>query len=232
MALLGLGRFSPSTTALFLCDMQAKFQSFKFENIVINSNTVLHAAQLMSIPTFATEQYPKGLGSTVPELELAKFNIVPHSKTSFTMVIPELLDQMRVSMSETKSVILCGIEARACITATTLGNKTLVPLVLSFKRMIFPKVLIICIFFIYFNKVAVCLCVRNIFLYNHLLLCHDYPSLSSNFYQQGKTTTTNSISYFCVMITKVLVQTFNTGENINGATLPVSQLEQGGTWGH
>merc|ERR1719158_759596 len=44
----------------------------------------------MTMPTFATEQYPKGLGATVPELELAKFNIVPHSKTCFTMIIPEL----------------------------------------------------------------------------------------------------------------------------------------------
>ena len=45
--------------------------------------------------------------------------------------------------------------------------------------------------------------------FNHILLCHDYPCLSSNFYHQGKTTT-NLISYFCVMITDVLVQTFNT----------------------
>merc|ERR1719342_1927733 len=74
----------------------------------------------MSMPTFATEQYPKGLGATVPELELAKFNIVPHSKTCFTMIIPDLLDQMKSSMPETKSVILCGIETQACITATTL----------------------------------------------------------------------------------------------------------------
>ena len=57
------------------------------------------------------------------------------------------------------------------------------------------------------------------------------PSLSSNFYHQGKTTT-NSITYFCVMITKVLVQTYNTRGNINGATLPVSKLEQGGAWPH
>ena len=58
------------------------------------------------------------------------------------------------------------------------------------------------------KQLFVCVFVRDIFLYNHLLLCHDYPSLSSNFYHQGKTT--NSISYFCVTITDVLVQTFNT----------------------
>ena len=39
--------------------------------------------------------------------------------------------------------------------------------------------------------------------------------------------TTNSI-----MITQVLVQTYTTRENNNGATNPVSQLEQGGTWHH
>merc|ERR1719447_2118385 len=52
----------------------------------------------MEMPTFATEQYPKGLGATVPELEIAKFNIVPHSKTCFTMIIPELLEQMNSSL--------------------------------------------------------------------------------------------------------------------------------------
>ena len=31
-----------------------------------------------------------------------------------------------------------------------------------------------------------CLFVPNIFLHNHQLLCQDYPSLSSNFYHQGK----------------------------------------------
>ena len=52
---------------------------------------------------------------------------------------------------------------------------------------------------IYINKVAVCVFVQNIFLYN----CHDSPSLSSNFYHQGKTT--NSITYFCVTIIQGLV---------------------------
>ena len=73
------------------------------------------------MPTFATEQYPKGLGPTVPEIELAKFNIVPHAKTCFTMCLPELVEQMKAAQPETKSVILCGIETQACITHTTLG---------------------------------------------------------------------------------------------------------------
>merc|ERR1719264_1713197 len=74
----------------------------------------------MEVPTFATEQYPKGLGPTVPEIELAKYNIVPFSKTCFTMILPELMEKFKAAQPETKSVILCGIETQACITATTL----------------------------------------------------------------------------------------------------------------
>merc|ERR1719350_1611230 len=38
----------------------------------------------MSMPTFATEQYPKGLGPTVPEIELEKFGIPAHAKKCFS----------------------------------------------------------------------------------------------------------------------------------------------------
>ena len=77
-------------------------------------------------------------------------------------------------------------------------------------------------------RVFLCLSVPNktYVLAYHLLLCHDFLSLSSNFYHQGKKTT-NSITFFCVMITQVLVQTFNTR-----TTLLVSQLEHGGTLCH
>ena len=41
----------------------------------------------------------------------------------------------------------------------------------------------------YINKVAVCLCVRDIFLYN----CHDYLSLSSNFDHKGENNQLNHL---------------------------------------
>ena len=61
-----------------------------FDKIVFNSNRVLNAAKIMEMPVMATEQYPKGLGKTVPEIEVAKFGIVPFEKTCFTMAIPEV----------------------------------------------------------------------------------------------------------------------------------------------
>ena len=83
-------------------------------------SSMVKSYHILLVPTIATEQYPKGLGATVPELEISKFNITPHSKTCFTMMIPEVLKQ--INEGKTKSVILCGIETQACITATTLGE--------------------------------------------------------------------------------------------------------------
>ena len=39
----------------------------------------------MELPILATEQYPKGLGPTVPELGLVEANIKPYAKTCFSM---------------------------------------------------------------------------------------------------------------------------------------------------
>merc|ERR1712080_394754 len=81
---------------------------------------VLNAVKIMDMPALATEQYPKGLGHTVPEIELAKFNITPYSKTCFSMTLPDLMEELKSCQPDTKSIILCGIETHACIFHTTL----------------------------------------------------------------------------------------------------------------
>ena len=84
-------------TSLFLCDMQEKFRpNIKFfDEVVANSSRVLKAASVLEIPVLATEQYPKGLGPTVPELGLSEASIKAYPKTCFSMVIPELMKELR-----------------------------------------------------------------------------------------------------------------------------------------
>ena len=105
--LRGLGKVNPATTALFLCDMQVKFRPniVQFDNIVANSARVVAAARLLGLPILASEQYPKGLGPTVPELKLAELDITAHSKTCFTMAIPALLDQLRTAQPGTRCCV-------------------------------------------------------------------------------------------------------------------------------
>lgn len=122
MAVRNLGRIVPKNSALFLCDMQEKFRPMisYFPQIIHNSNRVLNAVKIMDMPVFATEQYPKGLGPTVKEIEIEKYGIKPYSKTCFSMVLPELMSELNSTQPDTKSVILCGIETHACIQHTTM----------------------------------------------------------------------------------------------------------------
>uniref|UniRef100_UPI0037E95224 isochorismatase domain-containing protein 2 n=1 Tax=Semicossyphus pulcher TaxID=241346 RepID=UPI0037E95224 len=112
-----LGRLSSKDAVLFLCDMQEKFRPniFQFNNIVSNAARLLQASRVLEIPPILTEQYPKGLGPTVPELGAA--DLKAHSKTSFTMMIEEVKKELE-ALGNPKQAILCGIEAHACIACT------------------------------------------------------------------------------------------------------------------
>ncbi|XP_018415082.1 PREDICTED: isochorismatase domain-containing protein 2 isoform X1 [Nanorana parkeri] len=115
MSLTRLGRLGQKSSVLFLCDMQEKFRhniAF-FPQIVSVASRLLQAGKMLDIPVIVTEQYPKGLGPTVPEL--GADGIKKYSKTCFTMMIPEVEKELQ-SFPERRSVILCGIEAQACIT--------------------------------------------------------------------------------------------------------------------
>ncbi|XP_064236861.1 isochorismatase domain-containing protein 2 isoform X2 [Aotus nancymaae] len=113
-----LGRVFPGSSILFLCDMQEKFRHkiAYFPQIVSVAARMLRVAQLLEVPVMLTEQYPQGLGPTVPELGAE--GLRPLSKTCFSMV-PALRQELD-SRPQLQSVLLCGIEAQACILNTTL----------------------------------------------------------------------------------------------------------------
>ncbi|XP_077979118.1 isochorismatase domain-containing protein 2-like [Glandiceps talaboti] len=119
MASRRLGKIAIETSALFLCDMQEKFRpSIKyFPQIVEVAGRMLTAAKILKIPVVTTEQYPKGLGPTVPELDVKGSSKIV-AKTCFTMVLPEI--EEHIKNLGVKSVILCGIETQACIQATAI----------------------------------------------------------------------------------------------------------------
>ncbi|XP_077431094.1 isochorismatase domain-containing protein 2 isoform X1 [Vanacampus margaritifer] len=125
----GIGRLTTKDAVLLLCDMQEKFRPniFQFTNIVSNAARLLQAGRVLGIPAIVTEQYPKGLGPTVPELGAE--GLTAHAKTSFTMMTEEVQKEMQI-LGNPKQAILCGIEAHACIAvkkktfATRLVNES------------------------------------------------------------------------------------------------------------
>ncbi|XP_007955467.1 isochorismatase domain-containing protein 2 [Orycteropus afer afer] len=113
-----LGRIHPRSSVLFLCDMQEKFRHniAYFPEILFVAARMLKVAQLLEVPALVTEQYPKGLGHTVPELHTNGLPVLP--KTTFSMV-PALRQELD-ARPQLCSVLLCGIEAQACVLSTAL----------------------------------------------------------------------------------------------------------------
>uniref|UniRef100_A0A8C3YSJ4 Isochorismatase domain containing 2 n=1 Tax=Catagonus wagneri TaxID=51154 RepID=A0A8C3YSJ4_9CETA len=113
----GLGRVVPGSSILFLCDMQEKFRHLVyFSQIVSVAARMLKVARLLDVPAVLTEQYPQGLGPTVPELGAE--GLQPWPKTCFSMV--PVVQQELDARPQLRSVLLCGLETQACVLHTAL----------------------------------------------------------------------------------------------------------------
>ncbi len=87
------------------------------ENVIRNIRTLLAFAKKMAIPILITEQYPKGLGETVPEIKTGLGSILPMEKVSFSCCGVEMFNN-KLNRSERKQVILTGIETHVCVLQT------------------------------------------------------------------------------------------------------------------
>ncbi|KAL0963265.1 hypothetical protein UPYG_G00351890 [Umbra pygmaea] len=115
-----LGNLIPATTVFFCCDMQERFRpAIKyFGDIISVGQRLLQGARILGIPIIVSEQYPKGLGSTVPEMDLTGARLV-FPKTKFSMVLPET-EAALAELPGVRSVVLFGVETHVCIQQTAL----------------------------------------------------------------------------------------------------------------
>jgi len=79
--------------------------------VVARAVRLAEAAQVLDVPVCATEQYPAGLGPTVPELAAYPQNVV--EKTRFSGVAdPTLLPP------GAREIVVAGVEAHVCVLQT------------------------------------------------------------------------------------------------------------------
>ena len=122
------GPLLASKSVLMLCDIQTRFQPIIHEckSVIQVASTLAQTASILKIPTVATEQYPKALGSTVPEL--SKYlksaenpdGAAVFSKMKFSMYTDEVAKHISDIRPDFTDAILVGIEAHVCIQQTTL----------------------------------------------------------------------------------------------------------------
>uniref|UniRef100_A0A8B9PZN0 Isochorismatase domain containing 2 n=1 Tax=Apteryx owenii TaxID=8824 RepID=A0A8B9PZN0_APTOW len=121
MAGARLGKVTPGSSILFLCDMQERFRPSVafFPQIVAVAARLLQACRELGVPAVVTEQHPRALGPTVPEL--GAHDLPKHPKTCFSMVVPAVEAELRARPG-LASVLLCGIETQACILVRPRGG--------------------------------------------------------------------------------------------------------------
>ncbi|XP_038598495.1 isochorismatase domain-containing protein 1 [Tachyglossus aculeatus] len=122
-----LGLLEPSGTVFLCCDLQDRFRPAVkyFGDIISVSQRLLQGARLLGLPVVVTEQYPKGLGATVEELDLSGAAaatagvraVVP--KTRFSMLVPAV-EAVLDDLPGLRSAVLFGVETHVCVQQTAL----------------------------------------------------------------------------------------------------------------
>jgi nicotinamidase-related amidase len=108
---------SADDTALLVVDVQGKLVTLipGHKRLIWNIRRLIDGADALGVAKAATEQYPQGLGPTVPELA-GKFTSIP-AKTAFSC--GECGGLFRGwSERGIRKVLLAGIEAHVCVQQT------------------------------------------------------------------------------------------------------------------
>jgi isochorismate hydrolase len=87
------------------------------QKVIRNILTLLAFAKGMAIPILITEQYPKGLRKTVPEIKMQLGNIPPIEKVSFSCCGAKTFNN-KLNQWGRRQIILTGIETHVCVLQT------------------------------------------------------------------------------------------------------------------
>jgi len=110
-----------ASSALLLIDLQARLMPAiaEAETVVLNARRLLTAARLLALPVMLTEQNPKGLGPTVPEL-------LAEAGNESSILAKQHFDACRAPgffevLPGRAQIVVAGCEAHVCVLQTALG---------------------------------------------------------------------------------------------------------------
>lgn len=107
-----MGLLERGETALVVVDIQEGFRPYaSFAGVADASRKLVRAARILEVPTIVSEQYPKGLGHTAPEVGLDDERTI--EKTVFSAARADGFD-----LGERAQAIVCGIETHVCVSQT------------------------------------------------------------------------------------------------------------------
>ena len=110
-------------TVLVVIDVQERLfpHIHDKETVSLNIRRLVRFASIIGMPIIVTEQYPKGLGRTIPEIRGLIQNLRPIEKLDFNCFGSR---EFREALEELKAenLILTGIEAHICVSQTAIDG--------------------------------------------------------------------------------------------------------------
>ncbi|MHB8105640.1 MAG: hydrolase [Dehalococcoidales bacterium] len=109
-------------TVLLLIDFQERLFPVMHdkEKLLKNVIKLIKGAKVLAIPIILTEQYPKGLGLTIPEIKELIPEIQAVEKVCFSCT-DEAAFNKALETFKRKQVLIAGIEAHICVYQTAMA---------------------------------------------------------------------------------------------------------------
>ena len=106
-------------TVLLIVDVQGRLAHLMHEKEILFNNirNTIKGAQVLDIPILVTEQYPAGLGPTIPEVAGMFENPNIISKTSFSCCGEDRFMQILNDLHP-ENILVAGIETHVCVYQT------------------------------------------------------------------------------------------------------------------
>ena len=103
------------STLLLVVDAQEAFRpvALDFDRVAHNTGVLVQGANAMDVPVVVTEQYPRGLGNTVPEVAQHLTGTEPIEKLCFSAADADGFDP-----GGRRQALVCGIETHICVAQT------------------------------------------------------------------------------------------------------------------
>jgi nicotinamidase-related amidase len=114
-------RLVRAKAALVVIDIQERLlpMIFESERVVRNTVRLIKGARVLGIPVLVTEQYKKGLGATTAAVAAEIAGFTQMEKIAFSACGAAGFEKA-LKAKKISDVILCGIEAHACVSQTCL----------------------------------------------------------------------------------------------------------------
>ena len=102
-------------TALVVIDVQEAFAKAveRFEQVAAQTEILVRGARTLELPVVVTEQYPHGLGDTIPQVREALGEVERLPKTVFSAARADGFD-----LAGRDQALVCGIETHVCVNQT------------------------------------------------------------------------------------------------------------------